>query len=234
MFNAEYSRSVFLRRGGLGLSSAAFAASALSATSQAIADGRELPMAATTPADALARLKAGNARFARGPLDARVAELVSGQNPFAIVLGCSDSRVPIETVFDQEPGQLFVVRVAGNFLNNDGLGSIEYAVAVLKSKLILVLGHSGCGAVTAAVSFVRDGTTQPSHIQDLVNSLAPAAQATRGVQGDWVTNAIAENVRQNAQAIASRSSIVADAVKAAALEVAGGVYDLRSGSVSFL
>jgi carbonic anhydrase len=234
MFNAECSRSAFLRRSGLGFSSAAFAMSALSATSQAIADGGELPMAATTPADALARLKAGNARFAKGPLDARVAELVSGQNPFAIVLGCSDSRVPVETVFDQEPGQLFVVRVAGNFVSNDGLGSIEYAIAVLKSKLVLVLGHSGCGAVTAAVSFVRDGTTQPSHIQDLVSALAPAAQATRGVQGDWVTNAIAENVRQNVQAVASRSTIVANGIKAGALEVVGGVYDLRSGSVTFL
>lgn len=234
MFSTECSRSVFLRRGGLGLSSAAFAASALSATTHAVAAGGELPMAASSPADALARLKAGNARFAKGPLDARVAELVSGQNPFAIVLGCSDSRVPIETLFDQEPGQLFVVRVAGNFLNNDGLGSIEYSVAVLKSKLILVLGHSSCGAVTAAVSFVRDGTTQPSHIQDLINALAPAAQATRGVQGDWVANAITENVRLNVQAVTSRSSIVANAVKAGELEVVGGVYDLRSGSVSFL
>lgn len=234
MFSTECSRSVFLRRGGLGLSSAAFAASALSATTHAVAAGGELPMAASSPADALARLKAGNARFAKGPLDARVAELVSGQNPFAIVLGCSDSRVPIETLFDQEPGQLFVVRVAGNFLNNDGLGSIEYSVAVLKSKLILVLGHSSCGAVTAAVSFARDGTTQPSHIQDLINALAPAAQATRGVQGDWVANAITENVRLNVQAVTSRSSIVANAVKAGELEVVGGVYDLRSGSVSFL
>jgi carbonic anhydrase len=234
MFNAECSRSAFLRRGGLGLSSAAFAASTLSATSHAIAAGGELPMAASSPADAVARLRAGNARFARGPLDARVAELVSGQNPFAVVLGCSDSRVPIETVFDQEPGQLFVVRVAGNFLNNDGLGSIEYAVAVLKSKLILVLGHSNCGAVTAAVTFVRDGTTQPSHIQDLITALAPAAGATRGVQGDWVVNAIAENVRLNVQAVANRSTIITNAVKAGDLEVVGGVYDLRSGSVSFL
>lgn len=234
MSNAECSRSAFLRRGGLGLSSAAFAATTLSATSPAIAAGGELPMAASSPADALARLKAGNARFAGGPLDARVAELVSGQNPFAIVLGCSDSRVPIETIFDQQPGQLFVVRVAGNFLNNDGLGSIEYAVAVLKSKLIVVLGHGNCGAVTAAVSFVRDGTTQPSHIQDLITALAPAAGATRGVEGDWIVNAIAENVRLTMQAVANRSSIVANAIKAGDLQVVGGVYDLRSGSVSFL
>ncbi len=234
MFNPEYSRSAFLKRGGLGLSSAAFAASALSATSQAVAAGGEPTMAASSAAEALTLLKAGNARFATGPLGRHVGELVAGQHPFAIVLGCSDSRVPIETIFDQAPGNIFAVRVAGNFLNNDGLGSIEYGVSVLRTKLVMVLGHSGCGAVTAAVAYVRDGTTLPSHMQDVVDALAPAAQATRGVQGDWVTNAIAENVRQNAQAVASRSTIVADAVKAGALDVVGGIYDLRSGSVSFL
>jgi carbonic anhydrase len=121
---------------------------------------------ALTPAEALASLKAGNARFVAGtpqtdPLDAGVLELASGQSPHAIVLGCSDSRVPIETIFDQPPGNVFVVRVAGNFLNDDILGSIEFGVAVLKARLILVLGHTNCGAVTAAVAHAKDGTTQP-------------------------------------------------------------------------
>jgi carbonic anhydrase len=195
-------------------------------------------MAADTPAAALALLKAGNARFVAGkpecaPLTARVAELASGQNPVAIVLGCSDSRVPVETVFDQPPGNVFVVRVAGNYLTDDGLGSIEYAIAVLKSKAIVVLGHSSCGAVSAAVSYVKSGTTQPGHIQELVTSLEPAAKATKGHPGDWVANAIAENVTLNVAALTSRSSIVADAVKSGSLGIYGGVYDLHGGKVSF-
>jgi carbonic anhydrase len=233
MSSAGSSRSAFLKRSGLGLGSAAFAASALSATPRAIAQ-REPTAAVSSPGDALAQLKAGNARFAKGPLDAYAAELASGQHPFAIVLGCSDSRVPIETIFDQVPGNLFVVRVAGNFVNNEGLGSIEYGVAVLKAKLILVLGHTTCGAVTAAVTFVRDGTTLPSHMQDVVNALAPAAQATRGVQGDWIANAVAENVRINVEAVTGRSTIIAQAVKTGSVQVVGGIYDLHSGSVGFL
>jgi carbonic anhydrase len=231
-------RATFLKRAGLGLSAAALSGDAFASASRAIAAGEGPPMAANSPAEALALLRAGNARFVAGkpqcgPLIARVAEVAAGQSPFAVVLGCSDSRVPIETVFDQVPGNVFVVRIAGNFLNNDGLGSIEYAVSVFKSKLILVLGHTSCGAVTAAVTFVRDGTTLPSHIQDVVAALAPAAEATRGSSGDWVANAIAENVKRNVQA-ATSSTIVADAVKGGSLQVAGGIYDLRTGSVAFL
>src|SRR5579863_23728 len=112
-------------------------------------------MAELTPADALERLKAGNARFVAGtprpkPFGPRIAALAKGQAPFGVILACSDSRVPVETIFDQQPGDLFVVRVAGNFLNTDGLGSIEFAVALLKSKLVVVLGHESCGAVGAA------------------------------------------------------------------------------------
>jgi carbonic anhydrase len=221
------------------LTSAVFGVDALATTSKTAAAGAAPPMAATSPAQALAELKAGNARFAAGKpecgsLRARVAELANGQSPFAIVLDCSDSRVPPDTVFNQTPGNIFVVRVAGNFLTNEGLGSIEYSTLLLKSKLIVVLGHSSCGAVTAAVGFVKDGTKEPGHIQSLVTALAPAAQATRGAAGDWVANSIKENVKLTVQAITSRSTIVADAVRAGTLGVAGGVYDLRSGSVAFL
>lgn len=195
-------------------------------------------MEASTPAEAIQRLEAGNARFAAGrpscgPLGARVAELAAGQNPFAIVLGCSDSRVPVETIFDQEPGNVFVVRVAGNFLTGPGLGSIEYAIAVLKSKLIVVLGHSKCGAVSAAISHVEHGTTQPGHIQDLVTAIEPAAKAARGHAGDWVAAAVAENVRQNVAAMSQRSEIVSSAVRSGSLRVVGGVYDLHTGRVAF-
>jgi carbonic anhydrase len=237
----NYDRATFLRRTGVGMSSAAFVAQALAATAKTSAQEADSapPMAASSPADALAQLKAGNARFVAdkrqcGPVTARIAALASGQHPFAIVLGCSDSRVPVEDVFDQAPGNIFDVRVVGNFLTNEGLGSIEYSTTVLKSKLIVVLGHSSCGGVTAAVSYVRDGTTEPGAIQDLVHALVPAAQATKGVAGDWVANAVVENVRLALEALPTRSTIVADAVKGGTLQLVGGVYDLHTGSVAFL
>lgn len=195
-------------------------------------------MAELRPADALERLKAGNARFVAGnrrsePFGPRMAELVNDHNPFGVVLGCSDSRVPVETIFDQDPGNLFVIRVAGNFLNADGLGSIEYAVGLLKSKLVVVLGHESCGAVGAALTYVRDGVAQPGHIQDLVNAIAPAVQATRGVEGDWYASAVAENVELTVRAMLARSRIVADAVERGDVAVVGGIYSIRTGNVAF-
>jgi carbonic anhydrase len=231
-------REAFLERTGLGL--AALTATTLSpAAAVAATPANKLPVAAKSSAEALELLQAGNVRFVTDapmtePLTPLVAELASGQAPFAIILGCSDSRVPLETIFDQPPGNVFAVRIAGNFLNADNFGSIEYAVAVLKAKLIVVLGHSKCGAVAAAVAFVKDGTTQPGHIQDLVVALAPAADATRGSSGDWVANAVKENVHRNVIAMTAGSTIVEDAVKAGELEVRGGIYDLHTGKVTFL
>ncbi|HLY00890.1 MAG TPA: carbonic anhydrase [Candidatus Cybelea sp.] len=188
---------------------------------------------------ALALLEAGNARFAAGipeigRLDASRLELAGGQSPYAVVLGCSDSRVPIETIFDQTPGKLFVVRVAGNYLTDDVFGSVEFGVAILKARLILVLGHTNCGAVTAAVAHAKDGTTQPGHIACLVTAVAPAAKATRDLPGDWLANATAENVRRTVRAMTAGSTIIADAVARGDAEVAGGIYELHTGRVSFL
>ena len=235
----ECTREVFLGRAGLGLAAAAFAGEGL-APAAAVAAGpsKGPPVAAKSPAEALKLLREGNERFVidkpeTRPLTPLVAELANGQNPFAIVLGCSDSRVPVETIFDQPPGNVFTVRVAGNFLNADNYGSIEYAVAVLKAKLIVVLGHSKCGAVAAAVAFAKDGTTQPGHIQDLVTAITPAAEATRGRAGDWVVHAVQENVHRNVIAMTAGSTIIADAVRAGDVEVRGGVYDLHTGKVTF-
>jgi len=224
-------RRSFLRVAGAGV--------ALAATS--------LPAAADAPAgaphpsahDALAMLLAGNARFVSDkaicpPLTARRLELSEGQSPFAIIVSCSDSRVPVETVFDQIPGNIFGVRIAGNFLDDNGLGSIEYSVAVLKSSLILVLGHTDCGAVKAAVKYVKDGTTQPSHIQGLVTAIAPAVKSAKAKAGDLLANSIVENVHENVRALTVRSPIVAEAVKSGSLAVAGGVYDLNSGKVTVI
>jgi carbonic anhydrase len=195
---------------------------------------------AMTPAASasLRELLDGNARFVadrpeRPPLTARRLELaVEGQRPFAIVVSCSDSRVPVETVFDQAPGYIFGIRVAGNFVDDHGLGSIEYSVATFESSLILVLGHSDCGAVKATLKYVKEGTTQPSHIQSLVDQIAPAAKATKGEPGDWLVNATARNVHDNIARLSQRSPIVAAALDAKKLSIAGGIYDLHTGKVS--
>lgn len=206
---------------------------------EALAAGGPAPSpAASTPERALALLEEGNARFIAGksqcgPLTARRLELTSGQSPFAALLGCSDSRVPLETIFDQGPGHLFVVRLAGNFLTSDGIGTLEYGVAALHTPLIVILGHSSCGAVDATVKYVESGKTQPGHIMDLVQAIEPAAKSTKGQPGNWLENAIERNVRDNVASLPGRSTIVADAVNAKSVRIVGGVYDLHTGKVNF-
>lgn len=193
---------------------------------------------AATAEQALELLREGNARFVAGERHTELfgpsPELVAGQRPWAVVLGCSDSRVPVEIVFDQAPGNLFVVRDAGNVLDENGLASIEYSVSVLGSKLVLVLGHTRCGAVEATLQYLRDGKPQPGHIQRLVDAIVPAALATREHAGDPWENAIAENVRHNTAALTQRSRIIFEAVASGSAAVAGAVYDLRGGKVTFL
>ncbi|MDQ2865247.1 MAG: carbonic anhydrase [Candidatus Eremiobacteraeota bacterium] len=224
-----YDRRRFLTTSALGLG--AIADSGFSAEA-AVAEPRN-------SREAMQKLLEGNARFVADrtecvPLSARRIELASGQSPFAIVLGCSDSRVPVETVFDQVPGSIFAVRIAGNFVDDSALGSIEYSVSVLKSMLILVLGHRNCGAVKAAVAYVKSGEVQAGHIQTLVNAVAPAARSTKSMSGDWIENATVRNVQDNIGMLTSRSSIITSAVESGSLSIAGGVYDLHSGRVDIL
>ncbi len=136
-------------------------------------------------------------------------------------------------MFDQPPGSIFGVRVAGNFVDTHGLGSIEYSVVSFKSPLILVLGHSACGAVKATVQFLKDGTKQPGDIQSLIEAIAPSARAADH-GGDWVAHATARNVHDSIATLGARSNIVAGAVKAGDLAIAGGVYDLYSGKVTVI
>jgi carbonic anhydrase len=229
-------RGKFLRSTGLGLAMAALVDA--ETTRPAVAFGGAPEPAASNPKEALALLKAGNSRFVAGrsscgPLTARRMELTQGQSPFAIILSCSDSRVPVETVFDQEPGHIFGIRVAGNFADDNGLGSIEYAVEVLKSSLIMVLGHTSCGAVDATVKYVDKGTTQPGYIQGLVAAIAPAVRSVKADPGNALDSAIVANVKANVAAIPARSEIVAAAVKNRQLRVVGGVYELDTGKVRF-
>jgi carbonic anhydrase len=222
----------------LGLTGAGLGIAAMNVVSPAQAAGGPPPSAADTPEQAMALLRAGNKRFYQGTghtesLTARRVELTEGQAPFAAILGCSDSRVPGDTVFDVVPGHIFSVRIAGNYLTDGGLGSLEYGVAVLKTPLILVLGHSSCGAVDATIKYVRDGATVPGQIMSIVKAIEPAAKESREEPGDWLHNATARNVRDNMSAIHDRSTIIADAVKENRVAIAGGVYDLHSGKVTF-
>jgi carbonic anhydrase len=195
---------------------------------------------AIAPSAALDRLMQGNARYAANvpeekDYSAGRAARVTAQYPIAAVLSCSDSRVAPELAFDQGPGDIFVVRVAGNFLNEDGLASMEYAVKFLGVPLLMVLGHTNCGAVSAAVKFVTERAELPGHLPDLVKSIEPAVIAAHGRHpGDLVAAAIEENVKLNVHRLDDDAPIIAEPLAAKKIGVVGGVYDLATGKVNLL
>jgi carbonic anhydrase len=196
--------------------------------------------AVVTPETALAQLLEGNARYvANQPRErdfsAGRASRVQGQAPFAAILGCADSRIAPELAFDQSPGDLFVVRVAGNFVTPDGLGSLEFGAAVLGTKLIMVLGHSSCGAVNATVAALQKGNALPGHIAELVNAMKPGIEpAVRQSGEDLEQRAVIENVRHNVEVLKKAKPILADMVTKNAIRVVGGVYDLATGKVNLV
>jgi carbonic anhydrase len=161
----------------------------------------------------------------------RRAELAKSQHPFAIILSCSDSRVPPEIVFDEGLGDLFIVRVAGNVLNDEGLGSIEYGVDVLGARLIVVLGHQSCGAVDAAMKTIAAKGKAPGHIQSLVTAIKPVVNSTP--KGDLDTM-IKANVKHVADALRSSTPILKGKVDSGDVQVIGGYYTLDTGAVTFL
>jgi carbonic anhydrase len=155
----------------------------------------------------------------------------------AAIVGCADSRVSPEIVFDAGNGDLFVIRVAGNVVRGAGAtvtGSIEYAVAELGVPLLLVLGHSGCGAVKAAIQHLHDKAALPGAIEDLVNNIRPAVIESEGKPGDLLTNSIRANVRRSVEKLKALNAIVAPKVKAGTVQVVGGVYELATGTVKLL
>ena len=191
------------------------------------------PPAASVTADAaLAKLKEGNLRFATSevsqskPTAARRAETAQAQHPFAIIVGCADSRTPPELVFDQNLGDLFVIRTAGNLVDDHALGSIEYAVAHAGARLIVVLGHTRCGAVTAAL----ESDHAPGHIQSLVRDIQPAVKAAKGKPGDALAAATTENARQVAAQIKAKAAL-GDLAKE--VRIVSAVYDLDTGKVEW-
>ncbi|HET7882762.1 MAG TPA: carbonic anhydrase [Acetobacteraceae bacterium] len=210
---------------------------AAAATMLMAATSAEFP-AAITGEDALHRLMEGNARYRANKAHARDfsagrAARVATHRPIAAVLSCSDARVGPEFLFDQGPGDLFVVRVAGNVLLDEGLASIEYAAQFLGAPLVFVLGHSGCGAVEAAIKVVKDNATLPGHLPGLIDQLKPAVSAAQSAQPANLLNAaIAENVRRTMQAVTNAQPVIAPMVAGGKVTVAGGVYDIATGAVN--
>lgn len=184
----------------------------------------------------VATLRAGNEHFVSGGDPVVLTErpeLATGQSPPVAVLCCADSRVAPEQVFAQRPGRLFVVREAGNVPDTHGIASLEYAVAKLDTSVIVVLGHTTCGAVTAAASGKDPGTPA---LRALVAAIEPAVAAQHGHahDHDLVERAIVENVRRSQSALLAQSSLLSDAVASGRLTVVGAVHDLATGRVRFL
>ena len=194
--------------------------------------GADHPAPSVDADAALAKLKEGNARFSSSkvsqgkPTAAKRAETAQAQHPFAIVLGCADSRTAPEIVFDQNIGDLFVVRTAGNLVDEHALGSIEYAVDHLGARLIVVLGHTRCGAVTAALA----SDTAPGHVQSLVRGIQPAVKAAKGKDGNVADLTVAENARLMAAKIRNEASLGEFAKE---VRIISGVYDLDTGKVEW-
>lgn len=223
------------------------------------ADPTHADQAIVPPGEAMSRLKEGNGRYTSGnpqhphesseertllaansyenaslifpDMTKRREELVKSQHPFAVVLSCADSRVPPEIVFDQGLGDLFVVRVAGNVIDDHALGSIEYAVDHLAVRLIMVLGHQRCGAVKAAKETIAAKTEASAHIQSLVTAIQPAVEAT--VKDDLEAT-VEANVKNVTQALRSSTPVLKPKVDSGELKVVGAYYSLDTGSVAFL
>src|SRR5258705_575260 len=160
--------------------------------------------------------------------------LAGGQNPYAAILSCADSRIAPEYAFDSGRGDLFVCRVAGNFANAESIASLEYSVAVLNVPLILVLGHDSCGAIDAAIKSLKDGTTLPGRLPSLVEGVAPAVKAVLAQVGDTLDNAIRLNEIDNVATLSKATPILSAAVEQKKLRVVGGVYGLKDGKVKMV
>lgn len=189
----------------------------------------QAPVKDMSPAQAFDFLQEGNARFVAGKTAApnrdidRLREVAPRQTPFAAFLGCADSRVPVEIVFDQGFGDLFVSRIAGNVAATENIASLEFATQVLGAKVLYVLGHTSCGAVAAAAK----GEPVPGQISALFQHIRPAVRAAKGN----VELAIRENVKLQAQTLVEASTVISSLVSAGKVLVAGGIFDLQTGKV---
>jgi len=202
------------------------------------APGSTPPPNAIPPSDALKRILDGNARYAANTPNERDfsagrAARVQGQYPIAAILSCADSRVAPELAFDQGPGDLFVVRVAGNIVNADLLASLEYGVKFLGAPLILVLGHTGCGAVDAAIKVLKTKAVLPGHLPELITAIKPAViVAERTQSGNLLDNAATENVRRQVARLKKSPPIVQQFYSDRKIDIVGGMYDLATGRIA--
>ena len=197
------------------------------------------PQNVLSPDAALKRLKEGNERYVAGVAKRHDFKhereaLVGGQNPFAAILSCADSRIAPEYAFDSGRGDLFVCRVAGNFANEDTIASMEYAVAILNVPLILVLGHEACGAVDATIKSLKDDKPLPGHMPSLATAIAPAVKASSQQAGNALNNAIKQNVIDNVAKLKGAGPILSAAVEQNKLKVVGGIYELEDGEVEII
>lgn len=240
-------RRDLLRLAGLGILSAGLTAcssSASVATPTTLLPPPASPEPTTEPAiagpdEALARLREGNQRFVAdkeghpNSSPSRRTTVAAGQQPFATILGCVDSRVPPELIFDRGLGDLFVIRTAGHTLDRAVTGSIEFGAAELKIPLILVLGHERCGAVKATIDFLGGSGEAPGDIAMLVEAITPAVEAARARPGDLLDNAVEINVTRTIATLRT-SSVLAGLIAQGKAKITGAVYDLDTGAVRFL
>ena len=197
------------------------------------------PKNVISPDEALERLMKGNERYVAGksrPLDFHDVEasLLKGQNPYATILGCSDSRVSPEHCFDEDHGDLFVVRLAGNYVTPDNVGTIEYSIAMLNTPLIMVLGHEGCGAVEAAISAVDKHTDFPGHIQLMASAIAPAVREVNDKSGDRSINVVKRNVIMNVEKLRTKTPVIDFYNDQRKIRIIGGIYHLKTGKVELV
>lgn len=231
--NASTSRRHFLRGTAAAVAGIVTAGVATDAAHRFVAPPSVLAQSSLTPDAALKEMMDGNGRFVSGKTTAHEHDLVilkqhleEKQEPYAAVLSCADSRVPVEIVFDQTIGHLFVTRVAGNIITPEIIGSLEYGVAVLGTKVILILGHSNCGAVKAAVA----GKSVPGQISVLYPHIQPAVDQA-GPDYKAVTKA---NAKIQAKLLSQASTVIAEKIKEGGLKVVAGYYDIGSGAVTLL
>lgn len=227
------------RRGFLQLGAKALAAVSLARAigPAAAADGAPT---ALTPDEALVQLKAGNEAYVKNPqlcsinLAEQRAKVSGHQAPWATIVSCADSRVPPELIFGGHGvGELFVARNAGNLVDTQTLGTIEYGAAVLGSPLIVVLAHTSCGAVKAACDVVLKNATYPGAIGTMIQPILPAALAVRGVDGDFVNNAARKSAEFTAERLPGQSALISGPVAQGKLKIVPAIYDLATGVVTF-
>lgn len=234
MKNIEFSRRNLIQLGALSLVSAGFttAINKVNAQENSLNNSEKENF---TPEEALEELMKGNERFINDKVTnknrslSRIQEVAKGQNPFAILLSCADSRVPVEILFDQGFGDVFVVRNAGNIATPEEIGSIEFGSLVLGAKVIVVLGHGSCGAVKASV----EGKPVPGKIQSVLDSINPALANLKPEEKKDLPTAIKANVKYQVETL-KKSPVINQLIEENKLKVAGGYYDLKTAKVSLV